>query len=326
MISIKLSKYFKGILFLFLPVLFFSCTNASNQKSNSKQINDTQQASVDSSNWLIPNAGIRSILDDSRGNLWFASTDFVCMFDGEKTTYFSEDDGLAGPGSLHEDVEGTVWVVDGFHAYSYDGKRFNGHPLIPDTSGNVWNVKTTDLWFKKGMRRLGNTEGPPGIYRNRDGKIEFLAFPLSPTDKDDSRYYPTTGALKGKDGTIWFGTMEIVVGYKDGVFTLIDRKKMGRMDDPNHIGIRGLFIDSKGKLWMADNGSGYFVYDGDSVINFPNYIIWEKMTGKVIPCIGPSLFQRTGTGICGSGPFIRASGDTIQKPGSLQILLKRKEC
>jgi hypothetical protein len=33
-------------------------------------------------------------------------------------------------------------------------------------------------------------------------------------------------------------------------------------------GIRGIFEDSKHNLWMADNGAGIYVYNGDTVVHF----------------------------------------------------------
>ena len=268
MITNRKDRCISSVVLTILVALIWSC-DASHKTKNSSTENRTHSiVHVDSTNWLKSSSGVRSILEDSQGNLWFSTTEFVCMFDGEKITYFTKEDGLDCVGRIHEDDKGTIWAACGFRAYSYEGKRFIDHPLVPDMTGNIWDIRETDLWFQKGIKRLGITPGPPGIYRCRDGDIRFLAFPVTPTDNDDIRYHPTTGAIKGKDGTTWFGTMEIVVGYKDGVFTLIDRKMMGRNEDQNHIGVRGLYVDSKGNLWIADNGSGYFVYDGTSVSNF----------------------------------------------------------
>ncbi len=43
---------------------------------------------------------------------------------------------------------------------------------------------------------------------------------------------------------------------------------MGRVDDPRHVGFRGYHMDSRGNLWMADNGAGVYVYDGEEVVHF----------------------------------------------------------
>ena len=268
----KRNRIFKLILFLIIILsLFDSCNlNIESNKSNLEDTgsNKNLQTKIDSMLWLKSSAGIRGIFEDSKGNLWFTSTEFVSMYDGSKHTYFTENDGLDGIGMVHEDQSGTVWVEDGFKAYSYDGLRFTSHTLKPDTTGHKWDASIHDLWFQKGIPRFGDSDGPPGVYRNHDGEIEFLPFPVPKTNSDDNLYYPTTKAIHGKDGTIWFGTMEKVIGFKNGSFTVIGREEMGRKDDPGNVGIRGLYADSKGRLWMADNGSGVFVYEKDTVINF----------------------------------------------------------
>jgi len=271
------SQVDKLILPLVILILLFSSCNANRSNNSDKKhitTSNSFESSIDSSKWLKPSSGVRGIFEDSKGNLWFTSTEFVCMYDGSEMRYFNEEDGLNGIGSVYEDKNGIIWVGCGFYAYSFDpsngyikGKvHFTTHPLVPDTTGNKWGASEDDLWFQKGMERFGNTPGPPGVYRNHNGEISFLAFPF-PDTNDENRYYPTSSAIKGNDGTIWFGTMEIVAGYKDGSFTLIDEEKIGH----NHsvsIGIRGIYVDSKNNLWMADNGNGFYVYDGDTVINF----------------------------------------------------------
>jgi streptogramin lyase len=268
----------KGVFVLILPLiilisLFTSCDNKSISNDADQKNTTSAEAFIDSSSWLKPSKGIRGIFEDSKGNLWFSSTDFLCMFDGSKFTYFIEEDGLCGIGRVQEDYNGIIWIESGFQVCSYDpsaeqGKQFSSQPLKPDTTGNKWGASADDMWFMKGMERFGNTKGPPGVYRYHDGKIDFLAYPVPETDNNDNKYYPTTGAIQGKDGMVWFGTMEVIIGFKDGSFTLIDREKMDRMDDAVPVGIRGLCADSKGNLWMADNGSGVFMYNGDTTINF----------------------------------------------------------
>src|SRR5262249_25593400 len=53
------------------------------------------------------------ILRDSRGYLWFATTDGVSRFDGERFTSYGEESGL--PHSRVEQVletrDGTIWVA-----------------------------------------------------------------------------------------------------------------------------------------------------------------------------------------------------------------------
>ena len=273
------NREIKLMLILTISVLLLnSCKNISKSGTPDQFVNPltkTFDTKIDTSYRLKPAQGIRGIFEDRSNNLWFSSTEYVCRFDGTEFKYFTEEDGLKGIGLVHEDQNGKIWVESGFEVYSFDpalegtgGERFISHNLTPDTTGNKWEASPNDLWFQKGIPRFGNSEGPPGVYRFHAGAIDFLPFPLSKTHNDDNLYYPTTKAIHGKDGTIWFGTMQKVIGFKNGKFTIIGRDEMGRQDDPNQIGIRGLYADNEGKIWMADNGSGVFVYDDDTTINF----------------------------------------------------------
>lgn len=161
--------------------LFTSCNYISKANRTDQNVlanTDSAKTKIDSINWLKPTRGVRGIFEDSKGNLWFTSTEYVCVFDGTKHRYFTKEDGLSNFGLVHEDVNGTIWVESGFNAYSYDGKRFTSHDLIPDTSGNKWGASSNDLWFQKGIPQFGNSDGPPGVYRYHNGEIKFLAFPL----------------------------------------------------------------------------------------------------------------------------------------------------
>ncbi|MFN0202281.1 MAG: two-component regulator propeller domain-containing protein [Bacteroidia bacterium] len=263
----NLNKIVTEILAIIVSTMFISCGSKGNTGSTENLVvTDSLKTKVDSTHWLKPTEGVRGMFEDSKGNLWFTTVDYVSVFDGSKQRYFTEEDGLSNFGQVHEDSDGTIWVESGFNAYSYDGVRFTSHNLIPDTLSNQWSVSPNDLWFQKGIPRLGNSDGPPGVYRCRNGEINFLAFPLPYRANADNVYHPTTKAIKGKDGMIWFGTIGAVIGFKDGAFTIIGQEVTGKKNEPSHI--RDIYVDSKGNLWMADNGNGVFVFNGDTTINF----------------------------------------------------------
>lgn len=223
---------------------------------------------IDSTFWLKPSKGIRGIFEDSKGQLWFTSTDFLARFDGLKFTYFTEEDGLCGMGRVQEDKNGKIWVETGIEICSYVGVQFSTYPLKPEGSMDQWQSSPDDLWFYKGMKHFGKTEGAPGVYRYHEGKISFLPFPVPRCENEDNLYMSSTAPIKGKDGRIWFGLMELVIGFGEGKFTKIGREEMGRQNDSRNMGIRGIYHDSKGDLWIADNGAGVFVYNGDTIIHF----------------------------------------------------------
>ncbi|MBL4709886.1 MAG: hypothetical protein JKY48_15750 [Flavobacteriales bacterium] len=249
----------------------FSCKN-NNQSDktthNSSLIDSITQTRIDSSKWLKPTRGIRNILEDNKGNLWFTSPDYVCMYNGEIIKYFTNENGLNIVGTVHQDQNETIWVEDGFNIYRYNSNKFTPYKLSDESSSIEKQKEGNNIWFQKGVNTSDTIDIELGIFRFNQGNSNFFPLPVNKTLDNKFRYYPTTKALSGKDSTIWFGTMEKVFGFKNGSFITLGRKEMGREKDTRQMGIRGLFIDSKENLWIADNGAGIFVYDGKKTINF----------------------------------------------------------
>lgn len=160
-------------------------------------------------------------------------------------------------------------MQNGNGIYSYDGNQFT---LIANRDYGVrhqWDKADGDLWFGvDGGIEHSEEEGQWGVYRYHDGAFTFLAFPKPPTGERHHFYPLTSGAMHGKDGMLWFGTFEAAFGFNGESFDIVGRERMGRADEPRDIGIRGYHLDSKGNLWMADNGNGVYVYDGDTVVHF----------------------------------------------------------
>ena len=67
---------------------------------------------------------------------------------------------------------------------------------------------------------------------------------------------------------MWFGTYAGVFGYNGSDFTIINDETLGfdRAIAPLHI--RSILEDSKGRLWIGNNGIGVLLKEGDSIINF----------------------------------------------------------
>jgi ligand-binding sensor domain-containing protein len=244
--------------------LLLAC-NGKVKSQNSKPVVNSLEVSIDSSLWLKKTRGIRDILEDIKGNIWFSSPDYVAKFDGKAIYYFSENDGLNIVGNLHKDINGTIWIEDGFKIFRYNGQRFIAEKF---QNNIVSNGNQNSIWIQRGLSPTDTLYKEPGIYNLNSKNREFIPYPLKKDDNNKYIYYPTTKALMGNDSIIWFGTMEKVFGLKNNSFISIGREEMGRQNDPRQMGIRGIFVDSKGKLWIADNGAGVFVYDCNETINF----------------------------------------------------------
>jgi hypothetical protein len=284
--STQLSKIFY---LTFLIALISSCStqSQSTQETPEVQVVDhipIHESNVDSSLLLNFPSGIRAILEDSKGNIWFGSHgEGVGLFDGKKLTYFTIEDGLSASQirSIYEDSNGLIWFEGGTGISSYDGKRIITHLKKNYSSVNNWQSGKEDLWFK-GDEGVGYNEKEErsGVYRYDGNQLYFHAFPVN-HDKGDEFYYSvSTPFVKGKNGMVWFGTYGAVFGYDrtslpfalqlNGIeqknFTILNDQNLGF--DPGFLHVRSIFEDSKGDLWIGNNGIGVLLYDGNTTINF----------------------------------------------------------
>jgi hypothetical protein len=220
-----------------------------------------------SSQFLKPSSGIRGIFEDSKGNFYFTSTEWTAKYDPSTRT--TEHDGYTylperGAGVLvsafQEDAQGTIWSQGPDGIFSYDGEHFT--PIARDYSRkDQWVMASDDLWFgADGNVELNEQEKQWGVYRMHDGKVTFLTYPEPPPGERAKFYALTSKPMMTADGTLWFGTFTAAFGFDGESWNILGRKKMGRADDPRHIGYRGYHLDSSGNLWMADNGAGLYVY------------------------------------------------------------------
>lgn len=117
-----------------------------------------------------------------------------------------------------------------------------------------------DLWFEAGIKE--------GAYRYDGQKLIYLDFPHHKTLKLDDNLFAVTDISKGKNNMIWFATYAGVFGYNGSEFEVINDETLGfdRTIEPLHI--RSILEDSKGRLWIGNNGIGILLKEGDSIINF----------------------------------------------------------
>jgi ligand-binding sensor domain-containing protein len=121
-LSTYVSLFFQPLLF----VLPFACVNQSTTQPAPPPIQSTYSpSSLDTTLRLSYTTGIRSILEDSHGNIWFGDRDTgAWRYDGETVKNFTEKDGLSTTHiwQIYQSQAGELWFAMG------DGSvnRFNG--------------------------------------------------------------------------------------------------------------------------------------------------------------------------------------------------------
>lgn len=200
---------------------------------------------------------IRSIFQDSNGNLWFGTLgDGVVKYDEKTLTYFSSPDGFINNTvyAINEDKKGNLWFGTDQGVYKYDGTTFRNFNqkdglnhlditrkgILVDQSGAIW---------------VG-THG--GVYRytpaaDSTGGQSFSLFQQLPPIN-------VAGILEDKSGNIWFASSE------NGVFRY-DGKTMTHIAEKEGLGENyagGIAQDKDGNMWFTMK-NGICKYDGKTL-------------------------------------------------------------
>jgi ligand-binding sensor domain-containing protein len=261
------------IILMLILMLNFSCIEKKSVKTN---LTIPVLAKDPMPDRLKFTSGIRSIFQDSKGNHWFGSLrEGAAMYNGQEFVYFTVNDGLTDNQihSIQEDKEGVIWFNTQHGVSSYDGISILNHtktdlktpkPEFPAPNSEVlqeqWIKSTNDLWFAAGIKE--------GVYRYDGEKMMYLAFPQQKMLNLYDNLFAVTDISEGKNNMIWFATYAGVFGYNGSDFLVINDETLGfdRSIAPLHI--RSILEDSKGRLWIGNNGIGVLLKEGDSIINF----------------------------------------------------------
>lgn len=250
-----------------LLTLYFSCVE---KKSTKEETKTSELVSTSKTDTLKFTSGIRAIFQDSKGNYWFGShNEGVSRYDGNSFEYFTIKDGLSDNQirSIQEDKKGNIWFGTANGINSYDGKSIKKYTLNENSAAN-WTKTDNDLWFNAGPQQ--------GVYSYDGQKVSYLAFP-TPRTIGTGNIYAVTGISKGKNNMLWFGTFGGVFGYDGNEFTIINDETLGLNEASDKLHVRSIFEDSKGRLWIGNNGIGVILKSGDSIVNF------SKKQGKLLP-------------------------------------------
>ena len=208
-------------------------------------------------------SGICSIFQDSGGNYWFGSLqEGVAIYKDNAFTYFTVSDGLADNQvlSIQEDDRGMIWFETQNGVSRYDGITIKSYTGIgAGVPQSEWMKSNNDLWFGAGVKE--------GVYRYDGAQLEYLDF-INPKVINPNNLYAVTGISKGKNDMLWIGTYAGVIGYNGSDFTIINDETLGLDIHTEPLHIRSILEDSKGRLWIGNNGIGVLLNEGGRTINF----------------------------------------------------------
>ncbi len=174
------------------------------------------------------------VLEDRKGNLWFASKDsgVYHLPAGEISfQHFTTKDGLARNMALdiYEDSAGNIW----FGASRYDGKSFRNFTTKDGFPSNhirlLLEDKTGRLWFGAHGEDMFVYDGKTfTVLKNNDGKA----------------FNNVWSIIEDKKGHIWFGDVNGLWRYDGSTFTHVSQRDA-----------YAIIEDKKGNIWTTGAGN-----------------------------------------------------------------------
>ena len=195
----------------------------------------------------VSSARFFSVLEDTKGNLWFGSIGSgVYYYDGRSFRNYTTKEGLAGNGvtCIYEDKAGNIWFGTEGGVSRYDGKSFRNY-MMNGGVNSIIEDKTGRFWF--------GTTGNTFVY---DGKT-FTIF-----THDGKPFTNVRSIIKDKKGNIWLGGNDGLWRYNGSTFTNFTQNFVGY-----------IYEDKKGNIWTSSesiNGQDLVLshYDKKSLSGF----------------------------------------------------------
>lgn len=273
----------KLIYLILILTLNFSCVE---KKSTEKKTNEPELIVTSTTDTLKFTSAIRAIFQDSKGNYWIGShSEGVSFYNGKSFEYFTTYKGLSDNQvrSIQEDKNGKIWIGTAKGISVYDEGKFTNYPSKNSNPLFDWNKTKGDLWFYAWEE--------DGINRFDGINMNYLIFPKT-QNKNTDKSYGVTGISKDKDGKVWIATYAALYNYDGKMVNIFDAEKLN-LRDYERLHIRSVLADSKGRIWIGNNGIGVLLMKDNFIINFS-----EKNN-----LIHPTSTRR---------------GDNISQPGTLE--------
>ncbi len=217
---------------------------------------------------LVSNT-VLTVFEDSRGNIWFGTTDGLTRYDGKNFQTFTTEDGLVRNtiGLIFEDQRGMLWFADGVLSSFLE----RGKPI--DMSWMETPLSELDL-----TPHLETTEETrkivplKGVSRY-DGKT-FKIFTTADGLADDT----IQDIFQDKAGTLWFATWSGLSQYNGEEFNnIVVNGPMGMDVLPDWWNeIKAITQDTTGNFWFGSTAG--VTYYNLQTTRFRHFTIDEDFT------------------------------------------------
>lgn len=198
--------------------------------------------------------------EDSKGNLWIASTHFgLFKYDGKTYTHFTRQEGLIHDRTMciEEDKTGLLWIGTEGGISCYDGKTFRNFTSKDGLTGNSINTILED---QSGKIWVG-TRGTLCVYEpsssSGSDQIAFSEY----VSKEGKTFENVWSIVEDQRGDFW-------LGGEHGIWRIQDAS--ARLMTPGSV--NGLYEDRRGNIWFthqtaAAHQAGLSYFDTDLMLD-----------------------------------------------------------
>jgi len=274
---------FYSLLIILAGVVYFPVQ--AQQKNGGQDVVKTKDVTTS----YGPNSIVRTIKQDRKGNIWIASWEGIFKYDGKSFTNITSKVSSARFFSVLEDSKGNFWFASvGSGVYYYNGKSFRNFTtsdgLANDRVTHIYEDKTGNIWFGteggasrydgKSFRDFKMKEGAV----HTDADSIHVSFYQQPLPEGHWMHNDVNAIIEDKTGKLWFGTRGYARVYDGKTFTTITNK-----DGKPFTNVRSIIKDKKGNIWLG-GADGLWRYDGSTFTNFTRKFvgyIYEDKKGNI---------------------------------------------
>lgn len=266
---------------------------------------------------------VRSIFQDSKGNLWFGTLgEGVVRYDHATLQYFGKPEGLTANSiqAIAEDKQGNLWFGTDLGAFKYDGKNFRSYTgenglnkswvgrkcILSDSAGRLWigteggvfqynpaadSIGGKCFWSFNLLDSINVTD----IIEDKSGNIWFASHSngvfrydgktiINLTEKEGLGDNYAGGIIQDRAGNFWFTMKEGICRYDGKSFTSVTAK-----DGLGGSEIWGIYIEKSGIIWITARGSTTRFDPSAGISNPQAFTVFTPKDG--INCCVQSMYQ-----------------------------------
>ena len=217
---------------------------------------------------LVSNT-VLTVFEDSRGNIWFGTTEGLTRYDGKNFQTFTTEDGLVRNtiGLIFEDQRGMLWFADGVLSSFLE----RGKPI--DMSWMETPLSELDLTLHQETTEETRRAIPLKGVSRYDGKA-FKIFTTADGLADDT----IQDIFQDKAGTLWFATWSGLSQYNGEEFNnIVINGPMGMDVLPDWWNeIKAIAQDTTGNFWFGSTAG--VTYYNLQTTRFRHFAIDEDFT------------------------------------------------